>query len=107
MNYPYLYASVPVGVLAGCGIFVYLIRKLREWQWGWVRETYSLSGKVYIVTGANTGLGFETTKALAARDATVIMACRSMQKANDAILKIRLETAKGNLVNITFSHIHS
>lgn len=92
----YLYALVPVG----CVTVIYLIRKLREMQWGWVRATYLLTGKIFIITGANTGLGFETTKALVARDATVVLACRSMDKANGAILKIRLETAKGNLVII-------
>ena len=56
----FLYALIPFGAGAG----VYLIRKLREFQWGWVRNNYSLKGKLFIITGANTGLGFETTKAL-------------------------------------------
>ena len=45
-------------------------------------------GRVAIVTGANVGLGFETTKALAGKQATVIMACRSEQKALEARAKI-------------------
>lgn len=49
----YLYLLIPA---AGVGI-VYLVRKLREWQWGWVRSTESLKDKIFIVTGANTGLG--------------------------------------------------
>jgi NAD(P)-dependent dehydrogenase (short-subunit alcohol dehydrogenase family) len=47
-----------------------------------------LTGKNVIVTGANTGLGFETTKALASKGATVIMACRSNKRATDAKNKI-------------------
>ena len=39
---------------------------------------------VAIVTGANAGLGFETTKALAANDFKVIMACRDLEKAKKA-----------------------
>ena len=70
----YWYAVVPVTAVA----LIYVIRKIRVWQWGWIRNNYLLTGKVYIVTGANTGLGFETTKALITRDATVIMACRSL-----------------------------
>lgn len=81
---------------------VYAVRKLREWQWGWVRDRYSLEGRVYVVTGANTGLGFEATRALAARHATVIMACRSAQRANEAIAHIRQHTANGILVNIIY-----
>lgn len=42
------------------------------------------SGKTIIVTGANSGLGFETTKALAEKGATVIMACRNMDKGDRA-----------------------
>lgn len=95
----YLYVLVPLGTLSA----IYLIRKLRVWQWGWVRNRYTLEGKVFIVTGANTGLGFETTKALAARDATVIMACRNLERANKAVVKIRQQTAKGRLVSSMLS----
>ena len=51
-----------------------------------------LSGKVYIVTGSNTGIGFETAKALAAMNATVILACRSKEKANGARDQILSQT---------------
>ena len=37
-----------------------------------------------VVTGANSGLGFESAKALAAKGATVMLACRSLDKARDA-----------------------
>ncbi len=47
-------------------------------------KTFDLSKKVYIVTGANTGIGFETAKALVKMNATVIMACRSAERANQA-----------------------
>lgn len=89
------YALIPVGTICS----IYLIRKLREYQWGWVRNQASLVGKIFIVTGANTGLGFETTKALVSRGATVIMACRNEDKANEAIVKIRRATANGQLVS--------
>ncbi|XP_065083488.1 retinol dehydrogenase 12-like isoform X1 [Ochlerotatus camptorhynchus] len=89
-----LYLMIPVGIGAG----IYLIRKLRERQWGWVRHNYSLRDKVFIVTGSNTGLGYETAKALVARDATVIMACRNMEKASQAIATIRQKTSKGEMI---------
>nr|WP_321461223.1 oxidoreductase [uncultured Vibrio sp.] len=47
------------------------------------------SGKCFIVTGANTGIGFEVARVLAARGARVIMACRSKDKAMQAIAQIK------------------
>ena len=41
-----------------------------------------LSSKVAIVTGGNTGIGYETAKALAVMGAHTIIACRSLEKAN-------------------------
>lgn len=40
-----------------------------------------LDGKTALVTGANSGLGFETTKMLASKGAKVIMACRNTNTA--------------------------
>ena len=45
-------------------------------------------GKTVVITGANTGLGYEAARALSARGARVLMACRSQQKAEDAIASI-------------------
>ncbi|KAG0275390.1 hypothetical protein BGZ96_003821, partial [Linnemannia gamsii] len=50
-----------------------------------------LTGKIAIVTGANTGLGYATTVALAACGARVFLACRSKQRAEDAIERARAE----------------
>lgn len=44
----------------------------------------SLDGKLFVVTGANSGLGLETTRALARKGARVVMACRSQTKAERA-----------------------
>ncbi|WP_420155378.1 oxidoreductase [Siphonobacter sp.] len=43
-----------------------------------------LSGKTILVTGANSGLGFETSLVLAEKGASIIMACRNQQKAEEA-----------------------
>lgn len=43
-----------------------------------------LHGKVFIVTGSNTGIGFQAVAQLVSMNATVIMACRSISKANAA-----------------------
>src|SRR5207248_995154 len=41
-------------------------------------------GRVAVVTGANTGLGFETAKVLADRGATVVLAVRDVEKGKQA-----------------------
>ena len=53
--------------------------------------------RMAIVTGANTGIGFETAAALVAKNATVVMACRNRQKAEDAIKRIRERTPEAKL----------
>ena len=55
------------------------------------------TGRVAIVTGANTGIGFETAAALAARHAKVVLACRNPQKAGDALAGIRARTPDADL----------
>jgi NAD(P)-dependent dehydrogenase (short-subunit alcohol dehydrogenase family) len=51
-----------------------------------------LEGRVYIITGSNTGLGFETTKEIVRMGGVVVMACRSMDKATAAREVILKET---------------
>ena len=49
---------------------------------GWSTDDIpSLEGRVALVTGANSGLGLESVRALAASGATVILACRSSHRA--------------------------
>jgi len=45
-----------------------------------------LSGKTYIVTGANSGVGLETTRQLVKQGAHVVMACRRVE-AGEAVAK--------------------
>jgi NAD(P)-dependent dehydrogenase (short-subunit alcohol dehydrogenase family) len=54
-----------------------------------------LSGKVAIVTGANSGIGYETARALAHKGANVVLACRNLEKANKAAEQIRGKGPEG------------
>lgn len=56
-----------------------------------------LSGKTVLVTGANSGLGFNTSRALAAKGAKVIMACRTEDKAAAAMQAILAEVPEAEL----------
>ncbi|HUH04496.1 MAG TPA: SDR family NAD(P)-dependent oxidoreductase, partial [Kofleriaceae bacterium] len=51
-----------------------------------------MSGKVCVVTGANTGIGEVTARELARAGARVIVACRSQAKTQPVIDAIRAET---------------
>ncbi len=52
-------------------------------------------GKICIVTGANTGIGFETAAALIGQGATVVLACRDEAKANAALKEIAARGGSG------------
>jgi NAD(P)-dependent dehydrogenase (short-subunit alcohol dehydrogenase family) len=51
-------------------------------------------GRLAVVTGANTGLGFETARVLAARGASVVLAVRDTEKGKQAAARIA-DTAPG------------
>lgn len=55
------------------------------------------SGKCFIVTGANTGIGFEVSRVLAARGARVLLACRNQAKAETAMAAIRRKAPGADL----------
>lgn len=48
----------------------------------------SQTGRTAVVTGGNTGLGFETARVLAARGASVVLAVRNVEKGKDAAARI-------------------
>ncbi|KAJ7909046.1 hypothetical protein B0H13DRAFT_2330750 [Mycena leptocephala] len=58
------------------------------------REMPDLSGKVIIVTGGNTGIGYETVKQLLLKNAKVYLAARSPERADAAIKRLEEETQK-------------
>lgn len=68
-------------VIFGFDRFGYLLRKN---LWDPQDLEVDMRGQICVVTGANSGLGYATTRALAERGATVIMACRSRERGEQA-----------------------
>src|SRR5579862_1818655 len=56
-----------------------------------------MSGKICIVTGANSGIGKETALGLAQMGARVIMVCRNAEKARAALEEIRRESGSSQV----------
>lgn len=86
---------------SGLGTFVGLIGisyVLRQWSIKMCTSKVRLDGKVVIVTGANTGVGLCTVIDLARRGAIVIMACRNMNKGEQALEQAKKESGSKDLV---------
>ena len=75
-------------------------------KWSMDQEP-SQPGKVAIVTGANSGIGYEVSIGLLKKDFEVIMACRNIQKAQEAKAKIlhMLPNAKITVMKVDTSSL--
>jgi NAD(P)-dependent dehydrogenase (short-subunit alcohol dehydrogenase family) len=68
-----------------------------------------LSGRVAIVTGANSGIGWDTAVALADKGASVIMASRNLEKGQAALerLKVEVPDADVELMHLDLASLES
>lgn len=68
-----------------------------------------LTGKVALVTGSNSGIGYEAVKALAEKNAEVIIAVRNIPKGDSAASKIKAiyPHAKLNVMKLDLSSLDS
>jgi NAD(P)-dependent dehydrogenase (short-subunit alcohol dehydrogenase family) len=68
-----------------------------------------MTGKVAIVTGANSGIGYETAKTLAEKGAVVVMACRNLEKAKraEASIRISVKNAKLEVMELDLANLSS
>ena len=68
---------------------------------GWTPERLgSLTGKTYVITGANSGTGFEASKILLSTGAKVVMLNRNSEKSAEAIAALKQEL--GNNADVSF-----
>ena len=68
---------------------------------GWTPERLgSLAGKTYVITGANTGAGFQATRILLSKGAKVVMLNRNPNKSEAAIAELKQEF--GNNADVSF-----
>ena len=74
----------------------------------WARRNIpQLAGRLALVTGANSGLGWQAARTLAGKGATVVMACRNREQAErarrailDEYPQARLELADLDLADL-------
>lgn len=73
------------------------------------RSLPNQSGKTFVVTGANAGLGYFTSEQLAGTGAHVILACRNISKADAAAAAIRARVpgASVAVLQLDVSDLHS
>jgi len=84
-----------VAAFAGIGIYKYVSTQkngstIPDDVWT-ADDIPNLNGKVIIVTGANSGIGYEAAKQFARKGAQTILACRSIDKAQAAATQIQTE----------------
>ncbi|MCB0213266.1 MAG: SDR family oxidoreductase [Anaerolineae bacterium] len=71
---------------------------MRKWT---ANDIPDQTGRIAIVTGANSGLGYQTALALAEKGAQVVMACRNAEKGEAARHKIRQQLPKASVAVMT------
>ena len=60
----------------------------------------NLSGKVFVITGANSGIGFEAARAVLGKGAEVVLASRNHKKAQNALVALQNEIPQSELAFI-------
>lgn len=103
-------------LLAWCDslLLALLLGTFLAWSWliDWCRGAQcssraGLQGKLALVTGANTGIGKETARGLAARGARVVLACRDVKKGEAAANDIRVQGGEVEVMHLDLASFAS
>jgi len=96
-----------VGIALLSGVFLALTKAYMNGPM--YNNKADLTNKVVIVTGGNAGIGYETAKALATMNATIIIACRDEKKSIRAVDAIKFATKNSNIlfIKLDLSSKHS
>jgi len=97
-------AAMLIRTLGGVALSVTAVAYISRFVGGWaavvgsrgrrrLRQLPPMHGKVVLVTGGNRGIGLQTAEALAGDGATVVLACRSMEKGLAAKNSLTAEAA--------------
>ena len=69
-------------------------REAKDWTTDHIPD---LTGKVVVVTGANSGIGLEAAREMARKGAETILACRSVERGQKAIDELRAEIPRSTV----------
>jgi len=92
LNNPYIYLTLP----CMAGLFLWK----RRLNGPICRLDKDLANKIIIITGATSGIGKETARALSKMNATLILACRNREKSLDLIKELKQESQNANIVHM-------
>jgi len=81
-------AAVLVGALLASGASLAQTAPKPDWT---LQDMPSQSGRIFLVTGGTSGMGYEDARALAAAGARVVIAARNPERGQEAIEKIEAE----------------
>ena len=73
----------------------------------YIDALHQLDNKTVIITGANSGLGFETARVALLKGAKVVMACRSLERAEKAKEELIQETGSNNIAIEEYDQQHA
>jgi NAD(P)-dependent dehydrogenase (short-subunit alcohol dehydrogenase family) len=80
-----------------------------KWNEIMLEKIASQQGKTILITGSNTGIGFETARLLALKGADIIIACRNQEKGQQALADLRAKVpgVQASLVQLDLANLES
>jgi NAD(P)-dependent dehydrogenase (short-subunit alcohol dehydrogenase family) len=84
-----------IAIFLGASAAYYLLRKY--FRGGQFTKNTRIDGKVVVITGANTGLGFENAIDLAKRGGKIYIACRDIKRGENALKNIKEQSGSKNV----------